>query len=104
MTIVRINAITVPEGRGEELEERFRTRAGEVDDRAGFEGFTLLRPTDGSNRYFVVTRWRSVEDFDAWVGSEEFRRGHARTESDGPVATHSEILAFDVVLETTAQS
>ena len=100
MTIVRINAITVPEGRGAELEERFRTRAGEVDDREGFEGFSLLRPTDGSSRYFVVTRWASVEAFEAWVGSEEFRRGHARTDTEGPVATHSEILAFDVVIDS----
>jgi heme-degrading monooxygenase HmoA len=100
MSIVRINAITVPEGRGADLEERFRTRAGEVDDRPGFEGFTLLRPTDGSDRYFVVTRWESVEAFEAWVGSEEFRRGHARTASDGPVATHSELLSFDVVFDS----
>lgn len=100
MTIVRINAITVPEGRGAELEERFRTRAGEVDGRPGFLGFSLLRPTDGSDRYFVVTRWESTEAFEAWVASEEFRRGHARTESDGPVASHSEILSFDVVIET----
>jgi heme-degrading monooxygenase HmoA len=99
MSIVRINAITVPEGRGADLEERFRTRAGEIDGRPGFEGFTLLRPTDGSNRYFVVTRWESVEAFDAWVNSDEFRRGHARTDSDGPVGTHSELLSFDVVVE-----
>jgi heme oxygenase (mycobilin-producing) len=101
MSIVRINAITVPEGRGADLEERFRTRAGEVDDRPGFEGFTLLRPTDGSDRYFVVTRWESTDAFEAWVGSDEFRRGHARTESDGPVASHSELLSFDVVLDSS---
>jgi heme-degrading monooxygenase HmoA len=98
MSIVRINAITVPAGREADLEERFRTRAGEVDDRPGFEGFNLLRPTHGSDRYFVVTRWESVEAFEAWVGSEEFRRGHARSQSEGPVGTHSEILAFDVVI------
>jgi heme-degrading monooxygenase HmoA len=45
-----------------------------------------------------VTRWESVEAFEAWVGSEEFRRGHARSQSEGPVGTHSEILAFDVVI------
>jgi heme-degrading monooxygenase HmoA len=99
MSIVRINAIEVPEGRGEALEERFRTRAGEVERMPGFEGFSLLRPTDGSNQYFVVTRWESEEAFDAWVGSDAFRQGHARPAPDGPVATHSRLLSFDVVLE-----
>ena len=104
MSIVRINAIEVPEGRGDALEERFRTRAGEVERMPGFEGFTLLRPTDGSNQYFVVTRWKSEDAFNAWVNSDEFRQGHARTTAEGPVATHSRLLSFDVVLEAGARA
>jgi Antibiotic biosynthesis monooxygenase len=46
MTIVKINAITVPADSGEELARRFAARAGAVDDQDGFEGFELLRPTD----------------------------------------------------------
>jgi heme-degrading monooxygenase HmoA len=33
------------------------------------KGFELLRPTDGTNRYFVMTRWRDEEPFTAWVCS-----------------------------------
>jgi hypothetical protein len=55
MSIVRINAIDVPEGRGEALEERFRNRVGEVERMPGFLGFELLRPTGGESRYFVYT-------------------------------------------------
>jgi heme-degrading monooxygenase HmoA len=41
MTVIRINAITVPEGGGEELARRFAERAGAVDQTDGFEGFEL---------------------------------------------------------------
>ena len=97
MSVVKINAITVPAGRGVELEARFGRRSGEVERMEGFEGFELLRPVEGEDRYFVYTRWRSEEDFQRWVNSEEFTRGHARREQDGPVATHAELLSFQVV-------
>src|SRR4051794_14360365 len=78
MSIVRINAIEVPEARREVLEQRFAARLGAVDKAPGFEGFELLRPTgDAESRYFVVTHWRSVEDFEAWVASDDFGRGHS---------------------------
>lgn len=104
MSIVRINAIDVPEGRGADLEERFKQRAGEVDKQPGFEGFQLLRPTDESNTYFVVTHWESVEAFDAWVSSQAFGKGHAKPSGEsGPVATGSKLLSFDVVIESKPQ-
>ena len=53
MSVVKINAITVPDGRGAELEARFAARARAVDGVEGFEGFELLRPVDGETRYFV---------------------------------------------------
>src|ERR1700722_4067555 len=45
-TVIKINAITVPEDAGDELARRFAARAHAVDDQEGFEGFELLRPTD----------------------------------------------------------
>ena len=68
MSIVRINAITVPEGAGDELHQRFMQRVGEVEDMDGFEGFELLRPSEG-NTWYVYTRWDSEESFMAWVRS-----------------------------------
>ena len=55
MTIIKINAITVPEDAGDELARRFADRAGAVDGQDGFEGFELLAPTDGRNQWLVVT-------------------------------------------------
>jgi heme-degrading monooxygenase HmoA len=100
MAVVRINAIEVPEGRGEALEERFRARAGEVEKMPGFLGFELLRPTAGETRYFVYTRWESEEAFRAWVESPSFGRGHAGGDrpAQPPVGTGSSLLEFELVL------
>lgn len=97
MSVVRINAITVPAERAGELERRFAARAGEVAKSPGFEAFELLRPTDGRNVYLVYTRWRSQADFDAWVASPAFAHGHRAHHSEGPVSSESELWAFDVV-------
>jgi len=76
MSVVKINVLEVPTGNGAVLEERFAARAGDVDTVDGFESFELLRPTDGSERYLVVTRWRDDAAFDAWMSSDAFRQGH----------------------------
>jgi heme oxygenase (mycobilin-producing) len=83
VSVVRINVLEVPEGRGEVLEQRFASRAGEVEKVDGFESFELLRPTDGTDRYLVVTRWRDQEAFEAWMSSMAFQQGHARSQADG---------------------
>ena len=44
MTVIKINAIEVPEGSGDALAERFSPRARAMDDVPGSEGFELLRP------------------------------------------------------------
>jgi hypothetical protein len=53
VSVVKINVLQVPEGRGEVLEQRFAARAGEVEKVDGFESFELLRPTEGFDRYLV---------------------------------------------------
>ena len=102
MTVIKINAITVPEGAGDELARRFASRAGAVDGQEGFEGFELLRPTDGRNVWLVMTRWRDEASFQAWVASPSFAHGH-RGASDpaphgGPVSSHSELWSYEVNL------
>jgi len=76
MTIIKVNAITVPPEGGDELARRFAARAGAVDDQPGFEGFELLKPTDERNTWLVITRWADDEAFQAWVSSQAFARGH----------------------------
>lgn len=99
MSVVKINAISVPEGSGPELEARFAARARSVEQMPGFEEFQLLRPVEGEDRYFVYTRWDSEESFQNWVQSQAFAHGHAKAESTDakPVATGAALLAFEVV-------
>lgn len=100
MTVIKINAITVTEGSGEELAKRFAARAGAVDHADGFEGFELLRPTDEQSRWLVVTRWRDEAAFQAWVSSPAFAHGHRGASEPsphgGPVASTSELWSFEV--------
>ncbi len=100
MTVIKINAITVPENSGDELARRFAARAGAVDGQDGFCGFELLSPTDGRNQWLVVTRWRDEEAFNAWVSSPAFAHGHAgagRPAPDGsPVSVASELWSYEI--------
>lgn len=105
MSVVRINAITVPEQGGEELARRFGERAGAVDKADGFEGFELLRPTDGRTTWLVLTRWRDEAAFAAWVSSPAFAHGHRgvgageASKDQPPVAVHSELWSYDIELD-----
>ncbi|MBO0822345.1 MAG: antibiotic biosynthesis monooxygenase [Actinobacteria bacterium] len=102
MTVIKINAITVPEDGGDELARRFAARAGAVDSQDGFEGFELLRPTDGRSTWLVVTRWRDEASFEAWRNSAAFGAGHGHGhggEQAGqtrPVAVSSELWSFEI--------
>ena len=102
MTVIKINAITVPADSGDELAHRFAARAGAVDGAEGFEGFELLKPTDERTQWLVLTRWASEDDFQAWVSSPSFAEGHrsaverAGGEAPKPVSTHSEIWNYEI--------
>ncbi|KHL10778.1 heme-degrading monooxygenase HmoA [Mumia flava] len=117
MSIIKINAITVPADSGDELAHRFAARAGAVDGVDGFEGFELLKPTDERTTWLVVTRWRDEEAFEAWRTSPEFGHGHRQAgggtsggEAHGgahgseqrPVSTHAELWSYEVAGGTGA--
>jgi heme-degrading monooxygenase HmoA len=90
MTVIKINAITVPSESGDELARRFANRAGAVDGADGFEGFELMRPVDDRETWLVVTRWRDDAAFEAWVASPAFGHGHrGSTEGRGGQGAHS---------------
>jgi heme oxygenase (mycobilin-producing) len=102
VTVVKINAITVAAGSGDELARRFAARAGAVDGQEGFEGFELLRPTDERETWLVVTRWRDEEAFQAWLSSPSFGHGHrsaaerAGGDAPAPVGMSSELWSYEI--------
>jgi heme-degrading monooxygenase HmoA len=125
MSVVKINVLSVGAEMREELERRFAARAGLVDSAEGFEGFELLRPVEGTDRYLVYTRWRSEEDFQRWSQSEAFQRGHAQAAREasaghgheqgheqghghghghgGPAASAAELWSFEVAQSAQPQ-
>ncbi|MER5571273.1 antibiotic biosynthesis monooxygenase [Streptomyces goshikiensis] len=111
MSIVKINALTVPAEQREVLEQRFASRAGAVEGSDGFEWFELLRPVEGTDQYLVYTRWRSEEDFQAWMEGpmKVAHQGGAAGAAGGgaaggdrpkPAATGSTVWSFEVVQQT----
>lgn len=111
MTIIKINAITVPKEAGDELAHRFAARLGAVDGQPGFGGFELLKPTDDREQWLVVTRWDDEESFQAWVSSDAFRSGHGHGHTDGPdaprrqpVGTASEIWNYEVAVRSNGEA
>ena len=101
-SVVRINAITVPPDRTDEMAARFAARAGEVGKADGFEEFQLLRPTDNRSTWLVYTRWRDEAAFTAWMESRAFGKGHGSPPSGPPVASGSELWSFLVEQRETA--
>ncbi len=116
MSVVKINALTVPAEMRETLEQRFASRAGMVDGQDGFEWFELLRPIEGTDQYLVYTRWRSEDDFQAWMAGN-MKAAHGQggpgrpggpgapgggdesgaAERPKPAATDSALWSFEVV-------
>lgn len=97
MSVVKINALHVPEGQGPALEARFAARPRMVDGEPGFEGFQLLRPVRGEDRYFVVSTWATEEDFAAWRAKTQASHGAGAEPEEKPVATGADLIEFEVV-------
>lgn len=106
MSVVKFNVLTVPEGAGTTLEERFAKRAGMVENQPGFEEFQLLRPVEGNDKYLVYTRWRSEEDFQNWLTSQDFEHSHSGGGQGSPhggggkpepAASDNEVWGYEVV-------
>ncbi|MFF3087981.1 antibiotic biosynthesis monooxygenase family protein [Streptomyces nojiriensis] len=104
-SVVKINVLTVPAEQRETLEQRFASRAGTVESSDGFEWFELLRPVEGTDQYLVYTRWRSEQDFQAWMEGpmKAAHQGGGQAGGEGggerpkPAASASTVWSFEVV-------
>lgn len=78
---VAINFIDCDAEYVDRFEYLFKTRARAIDRVEGFIEMSVLKPEE-NGQYLVVSRWKSKEAFDAWVGSPEFHEGHKRAFAD----------------------
>ncbi len=78
VVMVRIPVANTEEG--ETLANRFRNRAGMVDNQPGFMGFELLK---GEDEYISVTRWADQASLDSWMTSQSHGRAHSQPPAAG---------------------
>ena len=71
------NRVPVAAGFQEHFEQRFRTRAGQIEKQPGFVRMQVLQPAKPGLPYVVMTTWENREAFEQWLGSEDFRTAHA---------------------------
>ncbi|HSG32477.1 MAG TPA: antibiotic biosynthesis monooxygenase [Thermodesulfobacteriota bacterium] len=101
---VTMNRIFVNEGYTDGFEQRFKNRAHEVDKMKGFVRNVVLKPKGPEQPYVVMTFWESEDDFNNWVKSDAFIKGHAKsgTLPKEAFSTESHLETFDVFLDTEA--
>jgi heme-degrading monooxygenase HmoA len=111
MTVIKINALTVPGDMGAEVAKRFAARAGSVDGAEGFEGFELLRPEDERTTWLVVTRWRDDAAFEAWRNSGSAEQAHRATpggdaggEAPKPMGLTAELWSYSVEVSSSGSA
>ena len=75
--VVMNNIPVADEGRPV-FEDRFKNRAGNVENREGFQAIRILRPLHG-NTYVVLTQWRNAQDFEDWKNSQSFDDAHKKS-------------------------
>ncbi len=110
------NRIQVAQGHEEAFEERFRNRAGLIDQEPGFIRNVVMRPApraagpgggEGEATpvpYLVQTWWRSEEDFLNWTRSESFRQAHQNRPPQEMFSGPSRLETHQVVLDTDSVS
>lgn len=79
---VAINYIECKPGYSARFEELFGTRAHAIDRMPGFRNMQVLKPTDGSNTYLIMSFWDNEDAFKSWKDSPEFLEGHKRGFAD----------------------
>ena len=99
---VTMNRIFINKGYIEAFEERIRDRDHEVDKMQGFIRNLVLRPKNTDDPYVVMTFWETEGDFTAWIHSEAFIKGHAKsgTLPKEAFSTDSHLETFDLFLDT----
>lgn len=94
---VALSWIEVPPEGEAALREAFAERLGAVDDWEGFDSLELLADRRRAGRYLMVSRWRSEDDFRAYMRSADHRASHARIPGGPHAPKAGGFDDFDVV-------
>lgn len=98
MTYVVSNRVFVKQEYTEEFEQRFKNRAGQINQQPGFVLMEILKPQSKDTPYIVLTHWENEQAFQNWVGSEDFKIAHqnpmpqAAFQDGGGIEQHEVII------------
>jgi heme-degrading monooxygenase HmoA len=96
---IAMNHFSVDPERGGDFEEHWRKRESYLAEVPGFLRFALLRG-DEPGSYASHTAWESREAFEAWTGSEAFRKAHAQARTpEGLLQGPPRLALFEAVIE-----
>ena len=87
----------------DEFEQRFRRRAGQIEQQAGFVRMEILRPADETSPYVVLTTWKDEAAFKSWVGSEDFKLAHRDPMPKEAFSGESSMERHEVIITASAQ-
>ena len=76
MSYVVANRVFVKQQYCQEFEQRFKDRAGQINQQPGFVLMEVLKPQSEKTPYVVLTHWKNEQAFQSWVGSEDFKLAH----------------------------
>ncbi len=102
MAHVVSNRVFVKPEYTQEFEQRFRNRAGEINQQPGFVLMEILKPQSENTPYIVLTHWESEQAFQNWVGSKDFEVAHQNPmpkdafEKGGGIEQHEVILSSNI--------
>ncbi len=96
--IAVFNRLPVKEGAAGQVAGLFANSRGNVQGFPGFVSMEVLR-SQSEDEVLVITRWRDREAFDAWVGSEKFKKAHARGGAGELMRGHPQMSTYEVAVE-----
>jgi heme-degrading monooxygenase HmoA len=97
--IVVMNHIGVKDEYRKAFEDTFINRAHLVEKMAGFIKNEVLRPIRG-DKYIVLTYWDSIENFNMWAESAEFRSAHRQSTLPREAITDNHVTVHEVFSTT----
>lgn len=98
---IAMNRFKITPGFEEGFEKVWRERDSYLSQVPGFKSFALLRGPNYDDHVLYASHsiWESREAFEAWTGSDAFRRAHAQASAPkGTYLGHPDLETFDAVL------
>jgi heme-degrading monooxygenase HmoA len=104
MSYVVANRVFVKQQYTQEFEQRFRNRAGQINQQPGFVLMEVLKPQSEQTPYVVLTHWENQQAFQNWVGGEDFKIAHQNPMEKDAFIEGGGIEQYEVIISSTGDN